>query len=84
MVEVGSVDDRRSLDDRYALDDISELDNLLDTPVDITRVRCNIDNNVSVHLYDQPHVSGARMLGTNAQGERLSARVRGLSGLNGC
>src|SRR4029077_8096836 len=50
MVEVRSVNDRRSLNDGYALDDISKLNNLLDTPMDIARIRCNIDNNVSVHL----------------------------------
>src|SRR2546426_11503488 len=84
MVEVGRVDDGRSLDDRYALDDISKLDNLLDAPMDIARVRGNIDNDVSVHLDDQPHVSGARMLWTNAQRERLSTRIGGLGGFNSC
>jgi len=84
MVEVGSVDDRRSLDDRNALDNISKLDNLLDASMHVARIRCNIDDNVSVHLHDQSHVSGARVLGTNAQREGLSSRVRGLGGLNGC
>jgi len=79
MVEVGRVDDRRSLDDGYALDDISKLDNLLDAPMDIARVRGNINDDISVHLHDQPHVSRAGMLGTNAQRERLCSRVRGLS-----
>src|SRR5713101_5799722 len=84
MVEIGSVYDGGSLDDGYALDDVSELDDLLDASVDITWVRGNLDNDISVDLHDQPHVSGAGMLGTNAQRECLSSRVRSLGGLNCC
>src|SRR6267143_3262588 len=67
MVEIGSVNDRGSLDDRDALDDISQLDDLLDTPVNITRIRGNVDDDISVDLHDKPHVPGAGMLRTNTQ-----------------
>src|SRR5713226_9980446 len=79
MVEVGSINDRGSLDDRNTLDYVSELNDLLDPPVNIAGIRGNIDYDVSIHFHDQPHMSRAGMLRTNAQRERLSPRLRSLS-----
>src|SRR5207302_10303238 len=57
MIEIGSIDDRGSLDHRNTLDNISELNNLLDPSVNIAGVRGNVNNDVAIHLHDQPHVS---------------------------
>src|SRR5690348_2912334 len=75
MIEVRSIDDRRPLDHGYALDYVSKLNDLLDPSVNIAWVGRDINDDITVQLRDQSHMSRARMLWTNAQRERLCARV---------
>jgi hypothetical protein len=77
MVQVRRIDNRRALDYWYAADDVSQLDYLLDSTMNVARVWFSLEDDISVKLDDEPHMSRARMLGTNTEGERLSSRLIG-------
>ena len=57
MVEVGGVNDSRSFNNWNVLDDIPEFADLLDSPMNISRVRGSIDDYVAIKLDDKPHMA---------------------------
>src|SRR3989475_10845516 len=59
MVQGRRVDNGWPLDHRYAANDVSQLDYLLDSTMNVARVRFSVDDDISVELHDQPHMTRA-------------------------